>query len=77
MMTSEFCQILQYADAIGWEEYSSSKHDYKQMRPEPRQSHPSLCGFNTIYSAFQLFKIPQKITGVHGVNALSFIGNYM
>ena len=54
------------------------KQQYKQMMPEPLQSHPSVCGFYTIYAAFQLFKFRQRdITGVHDVNVLSFIKNYI
>ena len=48
------------------------------MMPAPLQSHPSVCGFYTIYAAFHLFKFRQEeITGVHDVNVLSFISNYM
>ena len=48
------------------------------MVPEPLQSHPSFCGFYEIYAAFHLFKFrQQEITGVHDVNVLSFISNYM
>ena len=46
--------------------------------PEPLQSHPSVCGFDTIYAAFHLFKFRQeRNTGAHDVNVFSFIGNYM
>ena len=48
------------------------------MMPEPLQFHPSAYGFYTIYAAFHQFKLRQaEITGVHDVNVLSFIGNYM
>ena len=44
------------------------------MMPAPLQSHPSVCGFYTIYAAFHLFKFRQEeITGIHDVNLLSFI----
>ena len=47
------------------------------MMPDPLQSHPSVCGFYTIYAAFRLFKFRQEEnTGVHDVNVLSFISNY-
>ena len=53
------------------------KQHYEQMMPEPLQSHPSLCGFYTIFAAFHLFKIRQEEnTGVHDANVLSFISNY-
>ena len=48
------------------------------MMPAPLQSHPSVRGSYTIYAAFHLFKFRQeKITGVHDVNVLSFISNFM
>ena len=51
---------------------------YEQMMPEPLQSHPSVCGFYTIYATFHLFKFWQEdITGVHDVNVISFMSNHM
>ena len=48
------------------------------MMPALLQSHPSVCGFYTIYAAFHLFEFRQEeITGVHDVNILSFISNFM
>ena len=71
-------QNLYFADSLGPEMYSFLKQHYEQMMPEPLQSHPSVCGFYTIYAAFYLFKFRQEeITGVHDVNVLSFISNYM
>ena len=71
-------QILYFADTLGGEMYSFLKQHYEQMMPEPLQSHPSVCGFYTIYAAFHLFKFRQEeITVVHDVNVLSFISNYM
>ena len=56
----------------------SNNEYYKQMMPAPLQSHSSACGFYTICAAFHLFKFRQEeITGVHDVNVLSFISNYM
>ena len=72
------CKKLYFADSLGRKNYSFFKQHYEQVIPEPLQSHPSVCGFYTIYAAFHLFKIPQEeITGVHDVNVLSFISNYM
>ena len=68
-----------FADSHGRKGYSflNNQH-YKQMMPTPLQSHPSVCGFYTIYAAFHLFKFRQEeITGVHDVNVLSFISNFM
>ena len=79
IMIANFRHELYFADSLGCEGYSflNNQH-YKQMMPEPLQSHPSVCGFYTIYAAFHLFKFQQKeITGVHDVNVLSFISNYM
>ena len=69
---------LYFADSLGRKKYSFLKQQYEQMMPEPLQSHPSVGGFYTIYAAFYLFKFRQEeITGVHDVNVLSFISNYM
>ena len=71
-------QKLYFADSLGRKKYSFLKQQYDQMMPEPLQSHPSVCGFYTIYAAFQLFKFRQEeITGVQDVNILSFLSNYM
>ena len=72
------CHILYFADFLGRKKYSFFKQQYEQMMPEPLQSHPGVCGFYTIYAAFHLFKFRQvENTGVHDVNVLSFISNYM
>ena len=76
---ANFKHELYFADFLGRKGYSffNNQH-YKQMMPALLQSHPSVCGFYTIYAAFQLFKFQQKeITGVHDVKVLSFISNYM
>ena len=70
---------LYFADSLGHKEYSffNNQH-YKQMLPAPLQSHPSVCGFYTIFAAFHLFKFRQEeITGVHDFKVLSFISNFM
>ena len=78
IMIAKSCQILYFADSLGRKKYSFLKQDYEQMVPEPLQSHPSVCGFYTIYAAFHLLKFRQEeITGVHDVIVLSFISNYM
>ena len=74
IMIANSRQILYFADSFGRKKYSFVKHQNEQMIPEALQSHPSVCGFYTIYAAFHLFKFRQEeITGVHDVNALSFI----
>ena len=71
-------QKLYFADSLGLKQYNFLKQQYEKLMPEPLQSHPSVCGFYTIYAAFHLFKFRQEeITGVHDVNVLSFIDIYM
>ena len=78
IMIANFQLELYFADSLGRKGYSFLKQHYKQMMPAPPQSHPSVCGFYTIYAAFHLSKYRlEEITGVHDVNVLSFISNYM
>ena len=78
IMIANSRQKLYFADSLGRKKYSFFKQQYEQMMPEPLQSHPSVCGFYTIFAAFHLFKFRQEeITGVHNVNVLSFINIYM
>ena len=78
IMIANFRHEFYFADSLGFKRYSFLKQHYKQMMPAPLQSHPSVCGFYTIYAAFLLFKFRQEvITGVHDVNVLSFMSNYM
>ena len=77
-MIAKSCQKLYFADSLGRIKYSFLKQQYEQMMPQLLQSHPSVCTFYTINAAFHLFKIRQEeTTGVHDVNVLSFISNYM
>ena len=78
LMIANSCPKLYFANSLGRKTYSFLKQQYEQMMPEPLQPHPSVCGFYKIYAAFHLFKIRQKeITGVHDVNVISFISEYM
>ena len=78
IMIANSRQKLYFADSLGRKKYSFLKQKFEQMMPEPLQSHPSVCGFYTIYAAFHLFKFRQaELTGVHGVNVLSLITNYV
>ena len=78
VMIANSCQKLYFAGSLGCKKCSFLKQQYEQMMPEPLQSHPSVCGLYTIYAAFHLFKFRQEeITGVHAVNVLSFISNYI
>ena len=73
-------QELCFANSLGCKGYSffnNNNQNYKHMMTALLQSHPSVCSFYTIYSAFHLFKFRQKlIKGVHDVNVISFISNY-
>ena len=78
IMIANSRQILCFADSFGRKKYSFLKQHYEQMMPDPLQSHPSVCGFYTIYAAFHLFNFRQDdFTGVQDVNVLSIISNYM
>ena len=78
ILIANSCQILFFAHSLGRKKQSFLKDQIKQMMPEPLQYHCSVCGFYTIYAAFRLFKTRQEEnTGVHDVNVLSFISNYM
>ena len=78
IMIATSCHKLYFADSLGRKKYSFLKQQYEQMLPKPLQPHPSVCGFNMIYAAFDLLKFPQEeIRGVHDVNVISFISNYM
>ena len=69
---------LYFADSLGRKKYSLLKQQHEQMMPDLLQSHPSVCGFYTIYAAFHLLKFRQEeFTGVHDVNVLSFISNFV
>ena len=79
ILVANFCQkIVFFADSLGRKKYSFLKQQGEQMIQEPLQSHPSVCGFYTIYAAFHLFKFRQEeFTGNHDVTVFSFISNYM
>ena len=76
IMIANSRQILYFADSLGLKKYSFLKQHYEQMMPEPLQSHPSVCGFYTIYAVFHLFKVRKKFKGVHDVKLLSIISYY-
>ena len=80
IMIAKFHHELYFADSLGLSinNYPFLKQHYSQMVRTRLQDHPSVCGFYTIYAAFHLFKFQQEeITGVHDVNVLSFISNFM
>ena len=77
VMIASFKQQLYFADSLGGS-CSFLKQDYQKMVPVKLQSHLRVCGCYAIYSAFHFFKFQEEqLTGVHDVNVLSFISNYM
>ena len=69
-----------FANSLGLSinNYPFLKQNYNQTVGTRLQHHPSVCGFYTIYAAFHLFRFQkEEINGVHDVNVLSFIGNFM
>ena len=79
-MIAKFHHELYFDDSLGLSinKYPFLKQNYNQMVRTRLQDHPSVCGFYTIYAAFLLFKFQQEeITGVHDVNVLSFISNFL
>ena len=48
IMIAKFQHELYFADSLGCKGYSFLKQHYKQMKPAPLQSHPSVCGFYTL-----------------------------
>ena len=78
IMIANFRHELCFADALGCKKHSFLKQHYKQMMPAPLQFHPDVYGFYTVHAAFHLFKFRQdEIIGVHNVNVLSLMSNYM
>ena len=60
IMLANFRHELYFADSPGRKGYSFLKQHYKQMMPAPLQSHPSVCGFYTIFAAFHLTSFDKK-----------------
>ena len=79
-MHAKFHHELFFADSLGLSIniYLFLKPKHSQIVRTRLQDHPSVCGFYTFYAAFHLFKFQQEeINGVHDVNILSFVGNFM
>ena len=80
IMIAKFHHGLYFADSLGLsiKKYLFLKQNYSQLVRTRLQHHPSVCGFYIFYAAFHLFKFQQEeITGVHDVNVLFFISNFM
>ena len=74
IMIANSCHELYFAGSLGREKYSFLNRHYNHIMLEPLQSHPSICGFYTVYAAFHLFKNqPEVITGNRDFIELSFI----
>ena len=79
-MIAKFHHEFYSADSLGLSinNYPSLKQNYSPMVRTRLQDHSSVCVFYTIYTAFHLFKFQQEeITGVHDVNLLSLISNFI
>ena len=79
-MILKFHLELFFADSLGLSlnNYRFLKQNYSQMVRTRVQDHPSVRVFKTIFAAFHLFKFQRdQITGVHDVNVLSIISNFM
>ena len=79
-MIANFYHELYFADSfdVSIINYLFLKQNYNQMVRTRLQDRPCVCGFYKIYAAVRLFKFQQEeITGVHDVNVLSFISNFM
>ena len=56
-----------FADIFGGQKYSLLEQ-YTQIMQELLQSHPSACGFYTIYEVFRLFKFRlEEFIGVYDI----------
>ena len=80
IMIAKFHHELYFADSLGLSinNYPFLKQNYSQMVRTRLQDQPSVWGFYLIYAAFHLFEFQgEEMTGVHDVNVLSFISNFM
>ena len=68
---------MYFADSLDRAMCSFFKQQHKQLMLEPLQSHPSVCGFCTIYAAFHQFNFRQdEIWWIHDVRVFSFTSDY-
>ena len=80
IMIATFHHELCFANSLGLpiNNYTFLTQNYNQMVRTRLQDHPSVSGFHTIYAAFHFLKFQrEETTGVHDVNVLSFISNFM
>ena len=78
IMIAKLRHQLYFVDSLGRKDYNFPGKNLKRIISERLQRHQTLCGFNTIYAAFLLYKFGQEeITRVHDLILLCFISNYM
>ena len=69
-----------YADSLGkpQRKYPFLRKKYHRMISRELQQFKDVCGFYTIYAAYQLFKFNLRhLDNIHDVHILNFISNYM
>ena len=80
IMIARLNRTYYYADSLAHPitKYKFLNKKYQKMIQQPVQKTDNLCGFHTIFAAFQPFKFFQtKLNKVHHVHVLNFISNYM
>lgn len=80
LMIARKAEKYYFADSLGRKQrqYPFLKRKYKQMIPDKLQEMDNMCGFYTIYAAYQLFKFNQEnLIGLVDVDILLFISNFM
>ena len=80
IMIARLNRTYYYADSLARPitNYKFLNKNYQKMIQQPVKKTDNLCGFYTIFAAFQLFKFFQtKLNNVHDVHVLNFISNYM
>ena len=80
IMIARLNRTYYYADSSARPitKYKFLNKKYQKMIQQPVQKTDNLCGFYTIFAAFQLFKFFQtKLNKVHDVHVFNFISNYM
>ena len=80
IMIARLNRTYYYADSLDRPitKYKFLNKKYQKMIQQPVQKIDNLCGFYTIFAAFQLFKFFQtKLNNFHDLHVLYFISNYM
>ena len=80
IMIARLNRTYYYADSLACpiKKYKFLNKEYQKTIQHPVKKIGNLCGFYTIFAAFQLFKFFQtKLNNVHDVHFLNFISNSM